>query len=233
MTEPHKLTLTGILRWIFGVIFALACLGALIGGHVLPAIIALIAVLLLIPPISTKIESAINLTLSGGLRAVLIIVLLVSFGAAMPTQNVATTNSNVAQSGVAQNPVNVQTPGSTNVCYWDWHFMTGHQISSISIAPPGKSYAIAEIYVKNNADSSISTSPYNWNLVVDNITYMTDSASFDPKINAQSVDIGKGGEITFNVVYLVNGEPNYGVLKYMGLMPPEMVRVQHFNNTSA
>jgi len=230
MTEPNKLTITGILRWIFGVIFLICFLGALIEVHFIAALIALVAVIVLIPPISNAIESKMNFTLSGALRFVLVLCLLVGFGMASPNN----TSKTAVDPGISlSNTTTAPTTQNSNVCYWDWRGTLTHNIGSYFSAPSGKDYVIVDLYIKNNADQSISTNPYNWNFVANGITYTVDSATFDNSIKSQSVDVGKGGEVETQMVFLVNGEPSNAEMKYVGLFNPEMARIHHFeNNTS-
>ncbi len=92
---PRKLTLSVAIRWVFGVLFLIAYFGSLIEHNYLASIFLFISVLILIPPISQTIEQKFNFTMSGALRFVLVLCLLISFGMATPT---TTVENSVAES---------------------------------------------------------------------------------------------------------------------------------------
>ena len=54
------------------------------------------------------------------------------------------------------------------------------------------------------------------------------SATFSSSIKHQSVDVGKGGEIETQIVYLVKGNPSEARLSYTGFSAPDMLRIKHF-----
>jgi hypothetical protein len=238
MTELNKITLTGILRWIFGILFLLLFLGSILGSHYLAALIALVAAIVLVPLLSSAIESKLNFTMSGALRFVLVLCLFAGFFVATPTNSPINSPTKsptqIADLDISSASTNATGPAAqdSSVCYWDWHYTTTHQIGSAFVAPSGKSYAIVDIYLKNNADGTVSTNPFNWNFISNGITYQMDSSTFDQSIHSETVDVGKGGETTCQIVYLINGEPDTAELKYTGIMGPDMVRVQHFDNIS-
>ena len=72
-TEKKKITLSLIARWIFGVLFLIAGLGAILQGTYIAAFFLFLIVIVLIPPISQLIENGLNFSLSGALRLVLVI----------------------------------------------------------------------------------------------------------------------------------------------------------------
>lgn len=53
---------------------------------------------------------------------------------------------------------------------------------------------IAQVYLKNEGDETISTNPYSWGLTADGLKYTHDVATYDQSINTPSVEVGKGGE---------------------------------------
>lgn len=81
---------------------------------------------------------------------------------------------------------------TNNVCYWDWQAHTTDHIGEYSKAPPGFIYIIMDLYIKNNADTAIHTSPSYWKLIIDGIKYDYDSETFDASIGNQMVDVLKG-----------------------------------------
>lgn len=76
--------LSGIVRWIVGLLFVLVALGSLIGGSILASLISLLIAIICIPVIATSIENKLNLKLSGPVRFVLVFVLIIGFGAVAP-----------------------------------------------------------------------------------------------------------------------------------------------------
>lgn len=66
--EPIKITLTGILRWIFGLFFIIIALGMIIEREYFSAVFIFMAVFVLLPPISNLIESELNISVSEAVR---------------------------------------------------------------------------------------------------------------------------------------------------------------------
>jgi len=117
---------------------------------------------------------------------------------------------------------------NTDVCYWDWDFTATHYIGKYSEAPSGYVYAIAEVYIKNDASRSISTNAWNWCLIADGIQYQHDSNTYSDSINHVTVDIGRGGEMTTKMVFLIPESVTSASLMYNSYGGPEMVRIVHF-----
>lgn len=127
----------------------------------------------------------------------------------------------------------IETPTeSTDVCQWDWTFKGTSNIGSYYTAPAGYEYIIVTIYLKNNADRSVSTNPYYWSLTVDGIKYTPDVSSYSDVINHQTVDVSKGGELETKLSYLVKGEPTSAYISYSGFSAPDMQRINHYPSSS-
>jgi archaellum component FlaG (FlaF/FlaG flagellin family) len=114
-----------------------------------------------------------------------------------------------------------------NICFWDWKGAIVSQVDSYS-APSGYNYAVVTVYIKNEADNSVSTNPLNWSLIADGIKYTPDASISSNSIKHQTVDVGKGGEIETQFVYLIKGDPSEAILRYKGVSPPEMQRENHY-----
>lgn len=114
------------------------------------------------------------------------------------------------------------------VCNFDWQYGTTSSIGQYYTAPFGYSYVLVNLYIKNEADRSISTNPYYWNFVADGIKYSVDVASFSEGINQQTVEVGKGGEIEVQFVYLVQGNPREASLEYTGFSQPNVQRIEYY-----
>jgi hypothetical protein len=121
---------------------------------------------------------------------------------------------------------------SGDFCYWDWKYGTTSRINDYESAPAGESYVVVNLYIKNNVDQSISTNPFFWSFTADGIKYTADAATFSSSIKHQSVDVGKGGEIETQIVYLVKGNPSDAHLTYTGFSAPDMQRINHYTGSS-
>jgi tetratricopeptide (TPR) repeat protein len=118
---------------------------------------------------------------------------------------------------------------TNNVCYWDWTGYLANHIGEYNQAPAGYTYVVVDLYLKNEADTSIHTSPAYWKLIIGGIQYDEDSSTFSSSINAQSVDVLKGGEIETRIVYLVKGDPTSTLLKYDSVFGPTLKRINHYS----
>lgn len=96
-----KINLSGIVRWIVGVLFILVALGTLIDGAILAFLISLLVAIICIPVISAPVEKKLNLSLSGPARFVLVLVLFMGFGLVAP------------DTAPAQSTENIQSPAET------------------------------------------------------------------------------------------------------------------------
>ena len=100
---------------------------------------------------------------------------------------------------------------STNgISYWD--------------APKGYKYAVVTYRVKNDGPGMISTSPVFWEFMADGIVYGYDSVSHSDKINTVSVDVYNGGDITTDIVFLVQDDVTHGNLVYSPLYGGDTIR---------
>ena len=143
-----------------------------------------------------------------------------------------TTNNTTTSSKNAQMVASVPAPAipviGTDICDFDWTFQTTPYIGDYYIAPTGSSYVLVNLYLKNNGNKPISTNPYYWNFVANGIKYTVDVATFDSSIHSQTVEVGKGGEIETQLVYLVNGVPTEATLEFNGFSGPDLLKVQHY-----
>jgi hypothetical protein len=124
----------------------------------------------------------------------------------------------------------IVTPNASagkNVCFWDWKGAIVSQVDSYN-APSGYNYALVTVYIKNEANNSVSTDPLYWSLIADGIKYTPDASISSDSIKHQTVDVGKGGEIETQFVYLIKGDPSEAILRYNGVPAPEMQRENHY-----
>jgi hypothetical protein len=132
-------------------------------------------------------------------------------------------------------PELAQTPDTTStdnngICSWDWKYTTTSHIGDYYKAPSGYSYVIVSLYVKNDADQSVSTNPYYWDLTVDGVKYSPDTATYSDIIKHQTVDVGKGGEVEGQLAYIVKGNASDPTLEYNGYSAPDMQRIDHYGS---
>jgi hypothetical protein len=74
--EPVKITLSGMIRWTFGLCFILIALGMIIVHEYLSAVFMLMVFFISFPPISNLIDSELNISISGPVRFLLVLILL-------------------------------------------------------------------------------------------------------------------------------------------------------------
>jgi len=74
--EPLKITLSGILCWIFGLFFILIALGMIIEHEYFSSVFWFLAAFVSLSPISNLIESELNISVSGVGRFLVVIILL-------------------------------------------------------------------------------------------------------------------------------------------------------------
>ena len=74
--EPVKITLSGMIRWIFGLCFILIALGMIIVHEYLSAVFMFMVVFVSFPPISNLVDSELNISISGAVRFLLVLILL-------------------------------------------------------------------------------------------------------------------------------------------------------------
>jgi hypothetical protein len=87
-TGAKSLTLKSVLAWIFGGLLILTGLG-LFATSIIGGVVMLLAGAILLPPTFSLIQKKLNINLSGGLRAVIVIILLVIAGSTMDTGEIS------------------------------------------------------------------------------------------------------------------------------------------------
>jgi hypothetical protein len=86
--KVKSLTLKSVLAWIFGGLLILTGLG-LFATSIIGGVVMLLAGAILLPPTFSLIQKKLNINLSGGLRAVIVIILLVIAGSTMDTGEIS------------------------------------------------------------------------------------------------------------------------------------------------
>ena len=74
--EPFKITLSGILRWLFGLYFLVIALGLVAQHEYFSAVFIFMAAFVSFPPISNLLGSESNISISGSGRFLVVIILL-------------------------------------------------------------------------------------------------------------------------------------------------------------
>lgn len=90
-TKETKITLGLIIGWILGVLVSIAGVGLLFTEPV-PGILFILLALVLLPPANRMLKEKFNVSLSGGVKVVLVIFLFGIAGATMDTESTSTSN---------------------------------------------------------------------------------------------------------------------------------------------
>lgn len=102
--------------------------------------------------------------------------------------------------------------------YCTYTFETGNS-AGFARAPPGESYVIVTMHIKNTSDATFSTNPWYWKLDVDGVIYEHDSETYDSSIHHLTAEVAPGGDTTARFVYLIQGiypsDKQYN-LEYLG-----------------
>ena len=120
--KPLKITLSGILRWIFGLYFIVIALGMVTEHEYFSAVFIFIAAFASFPPISNLLESELNISISGPMRFLLVMILLA--GSVVVEHNHS--SSAVIYAHTSSGSYN--TTQGENVSYWDWEWHTPSHI---------------------------------------------------------------------------------------------------------
>jgi hypothetical protein len=119
--EPLKITLSGIICWIFGLFFILIALGMIIEYEYFSAIFWFLAAFVSLSPISNLIESKLNISVSGAVRLLVVIILLAGSIAVYDSHTSSGSSSKFYSESHS-------TTQDDNVNYWDWKW---YEISHI------------------------------------------------------------------------------------------------------
>jgi hypothetical protein len=93
--EIKKITVGLIFSWIFGIIFILAGLGKFTSGSYIPGIIIILCSAMIIPYFSKKISKNFNFKISGGVKFLLFIVIIIVSG--ISASNMSESNTQEAK----------------------------------------------------------------------------------------------------------------------------------------
>ena len=121
--KPLKITLSGILRWIFGLYFIVIALGMATEHEYFSAVFVFMAAFVSFPPISNLLESESNISISGPVRFLLVIILLA--GSVVVDHNNSSSTFIYAHTSSGSH----NTTHDDNVSYWEWTWHTPSYIS--------------------------------------------------------------------------------------------------------
>jgi hypothetical protein len=127
--ETLRITLSGILRWIFGLYFLVIALVMVTEREYFSAIFIFIAAFVSFPPISNLLEAELNISISGPIRFLLVIVLLAGLVA------VDHNNSSSAVIYAHTSSGSYNTTQGENVSYWDWEWHTPSHTGDMKTLP--------------------------------------------------------------------------------------------------
>jgi hypothetical protein len=125
--KPLKITLSGILRWIFGLFFIIIASGMVTEREYFSAVFIFMAAFVSFPPISNVLESELNISISGSVRFLLVIILLVGSIA------VEFNHSSSAVIYAHTSSGSHNTTQDDNVSYWEWEWYTPSRISDTKV----------------------------------------------------------------------------------------------------
>jgi len=114
--EPVKITLSGIFRWMFGLFFLVIAVEMVAEHEYFSAVFMFIAAFISFPPISNLLESDLNISLSGPVRFLLVILLLTGSVAVEPSHSSSSVVYTYTSSG------SNNTTHGANVSYWEWEW---------------------------------------------------------------------------------------------------------------
>jgi len=126
--KPVKITLSGIFRWIFGLFFLVIAAGMVTEHEYFSAVFIFMAAFVSFQPISNLLESDLNISLSGPVRFLVVILLLVGSVAVEPNHSSSTVFYTHAFSG--SNTTNNQ---GGKVSYWEWEWHTPSHIDNTNV----------------------------------------------------------------------------------------------------
>jgi hypothetical protein len=122
--KPLKITLSGILRWIFGLYFIVIALGMVTQSEYFSAVFVFMAAFVSFPTISNLLESELNISISGPMRFLLVLILLA--GSVVVDHNHSSSTFIYAHTSSGSH----NTIHDDNVSYWEWTWHTPSHISN-------------------------------------------------------------------------------------------------------
>ena len=125
--EPLKITLSGIFRWIFGLFFIVTALEMVAEHEYFSAVFIFVAAFVSFPPISNVLESELNISISGPVRFLVVILLVVGSIAVEPN------NSSSAVFYAHTSSGSNSTNQDNNVSYWEWEWHTPSHIGDTNV----------------------------------------------------------------------------------------------------
>jgi len=167
--------LSGIIRWIVGLLFIVTAVSVLAQGHILAFIFSILIAVVCIPAIAEPIERKINVSMSGPIRFILVFVLLISFGVVAPQTTSTQNNTQVAAPPVDTHTSSADVPTTTNI---------SNATSSSNVTSSSNATPVSTVTSNNKGALDITTSPAGATITVDGV-----SEGVSP-IEGLSVDAG-------------------------------------------
>jgi len=125
--EPLKITLSGIIRWIFGLFSISIAVGMVTEHEYFSTVFIFMAAFVSFPPISNLLESELNISMSGPVKFLLVTILLVGSVAIEPNHSSSAVIYAHTSSGYPN------TTQDDNVSYWEWEWHTPSYIKDIKV----------------------------------------------------------------------------------------------------
>lgn len=161
--------LSGIIRWIVGLLFIVTAISVLVQGHILAFIFSILIAIVCIPAIAEPIERKINISMSGPVRFILVFVLLICVAVVSPQTTSTQNNTQVAASPADNLTSSADVPTTTTI---------SNSTFSSNATP------ISTVTSNNKGTLDITTSPSGATVAVDGVS---EGAS---PIEGLSVDAG-------------------------------------------
>ncbi len=105
--KTKKITAGFVISWVLAVLFGVPGLIMLFQGKILTGLLFIIIALVLLPPLNTWIEKRTKFALSGGLKAILVIILMIAAGSSLGTS--APSNPAIASTSASSTASTVNT----------------------------------------------------------------------------------------------------------------------------
>jgi len=102
--EPKKITAGLIFSWIFGVLFLFSGLGMVMQGSLFSGIIIVICSAMIIPYFNRLSEENFNFKITGGVKFILVIIILVFMGIGMSNSEDLNSNQDIVESDDINTP---------------------------------------------------------------------------------------------------------------------------------
>ena len=161
-SPTKKITLGFILSWILAIFFGVPGILMLFESHVASGALLILTALVLLPPIDAWVEKQLHFALSSGLKAVVVIVLLVAAGAAIGTPpaspSVASTDATTPAQTAASS--NIEAPAAPPIAVSATQLSEDYDANEIAADAKYKNKAVDVTGTIDTIGKDILNNPY-------------------------------------------------------------------------